>query len=191
MFAMRWLLIPLALLSATPIAAQSRDSLGAVRRHHTRQNAEAFSALGVVTLGIIYVLPEDVSKWSPEQKTFRHFLDSYKSPPVWDQDPFFWNWIMHPVGGAYAYLSERNWGESPLRGFVFSTAASVAWEYGFEAPIEHPSAQDLWITSTTGSVLGELSYRATKRMARNGFNPWEKAAVTVINPVWVLQRGYR
>lgn len=186
------MILVLLAICACPLAAQAPpDSLGAVRRHHSVQNAEAFSALGVVTLGIIYELPENVSKWSPDQKTFRHFLDSYRSPPVWDHDPFFWNWIMHPIGGAYAYLSERNWGESPTRGFLFSTAASVAWEYGFEAPIEHPSAQDLLITSTTGSVLGELSYRATKRMARNGFSRWEKVAVTVINPVWVIQRGYR
>ena len=176
------------LLFAGAVQAQSP---AAIRRHHTKQDAEAYGILGVVALGIIYELPENVSKWSPEQKTFRHFLDSYRSPPVWDQDPFFWNWIMHPLGGAYAYLSERNWGESPLRGFLISTAASVGWEYGFEAPIEHPSAQDLWITSTTGSVLGELSYRATKAMARNGFNPLEKVVVTIINPVWVAQRGYR
>ena len=27
-------------------------------------------------------------------------------------------------------------------------------------------------------------------MAKNGFNPLEKAALVLINPVWVLQRGF-
>ena len=170
---------------------KSVDSLGAVRRHHTKKNSEVFGVIGFASFGVIWVLPENISKWSPEQKKFSHLLDAYRTPPVWDKDPFFWNWVVHPVAGSYAYLAERNWGERPLRGFLFSTATSVAWEYGFEAWIEHPSAQDLLITSTTGSVLGELSYRATRRMARGGFNPLERVMLTVINPAWVLQKGFR
>ncbi len=31
------------------------------------------------------------------------------------------------------YLMERNYGRSPMRSFLFSTAASVAFEYAIEA----------------------------------------------------------
>lgn len=166
------------------------DSTAAVRRHHTRENSLAFTALGTASFGIIWVLPEDVSKWPRNDRHLNHLLDAYRKPPVWDEDHWVWNYVVHPVAGAYAYDAERNWGETPLRSFLFSTATSVAWEYGFEAWIEHPSAQDLLITSTTGSVLGELAYRATRRMERNGFHGWEKAGLILVNPVWVLQRGF-
>jgi hypothetical protein len=172
-------------------AAANADSAVHVHRHYTKQNAIAFSTLGVLSFGVIWILPEEISKWPRNERQLNHLLDAYRTPPVWDHDPWVWNYVIHPVAGAYAYDAERNHDEGPMRSFLFSTATSVAWEYGFEAWIEHPSAQDLLITSTTGSVLGELSYRATRRMARNGFNPLEKVALVVINPVWILQRGFR
>ena len=160
------------------------------RTHHTRQNATVFTALGVVTFGVIWILPEDVSKWPRDRRQLNHLLDAYRKPPVWDLDPWYWNYVIHPVAGAYGYLAERNHEETALRAFLFSTATSVGWEYGVEAWIEHPSAQDLLITSTTGSVLGELSYRATKRMSRNGFSGMEKAVLVIINPLWPIQHGF-
>lgn len=171
--------------------APARDSLVIASKHHTLQNAAAFAGLGVVSFGVLWVLPEDISKWPRDERKLNHLLDAFRRPPVWDRDPWFWNYAVHPVLGAYTYLAERNYGESPLRAFLFSTGASVAWEYGFEAWIEHPSAQDLLITSTVGSLLGELSYRATRRLRRDGITSWEKVVLVVINPVWVVQRGFR
>jgi hypothetical protein len=170
--------------------ASTADTAVHVRRHYTKQNSIAFSALGVASFGVIWVLPENISKWPRSERHLDHLLDAYRTPPVWDHDPWVWNYVIHPIAGAYAYDAERNHGEGPLRSFLFSTGTSVAWEYGFEAWIEHPSQQDLLITSTTGSLLGELSYRASRRMARNGFNPLEKVALVLINPVWILQRGF-
>jgi hypothetical protein len=169
---------------------EKRDSTRATPKHHTMQNAAWFTAYGIVAFGVIWVLPEDISKWPRDERKLNHLLDAYRSPPVWDQDPWFWNYAVHPVLGAYSYLAERNHGESRLRSFLFSTATSVGWEYGVEAWVEHPSAQDLWITSTTGSVLGELSYQATRKLARNGFNRWERVALVVINPIWIAQHGF-
>lgn len=186
-------LVPSAHLHSQRADTQSQtpDSLAAQPEHHTLQNATVFAGLGVVSFGVLWVLPEDVSKWPRAHRRLNHLLESYRSPPVWDQDPWFWNYAVHPVLGAYSYLAERSHGESPLRAFLFSTGTSVAWEYLFEAWVEHPSAQDLLITSTTGSVLGELSYRATRKLGRNGFSGWERAALVLINPAWVLQRGFR
>jgi len=187
-------ILALAAAIASPARAQTavtRDTTTQPHRHHTRQNALAFSVLGVASFAVIWFLPEELSKWPREQRKLNHLLDAYRTPPVWDHDPWVWNYVIHPVAGAYSYLAERNHEESSLRSFLFSTATSVGWEYGVEAWIEHPSAQDLLLTSTTGSLLGELSYRATRRMAHNGFNPLEKLAVIAINPLWPLQHGFR
>jgi len=183
-------------LRARPVAAESEtpalvvDTAARARTRHTLQNAAWFTGYGIVAFGVIWVLPEDISKWPREERKLNHLLEAYQRPPVWDQDPWFWNYAVHPVLGAYSYLAERNYGESRWRAFLFSTATSIGWEYGVEAWVEHPSAQDLLITSTTGSVLGELSYRATRKLARNGFNRWEKGVLLAINPVWVAQRGF-
>ncbi|HKG95305.1 MAG TPA: DUF3943 domain-containing protein [Gemmatimonadaceae bacterium] len=183
----------LPLLLAAPLRAQAPRPAGIVRAdHHTRTSALVLAGTSVASFGVLWVLPEEMSKWPKEDRQMNHFLDAYRSPPVWDRDPFFWNYIAHPVIGQYTYLMERNYGESRLRSFLFSTAASVAWEYGVEAAIEHPSAQDLLTTSPVGSLLGEASYVATRRMARDGFNRWEKAAMLLVNPVYVVQsRGMR
>jgi hypothetical protein len=190
---LRPLLVTVAaiVLAARADAQRLADDSAAVRRHHTKTNTAVFAGVGVVSFAVIWVLPEDVSKWPRDDRKLNHLLDAYRRPPVWDEDPFFWNYIVHPVAGAWSYLAERNWGETPLRSFLFSTFTSVAWEYGFEAWVEHPSAQDLLITSTTGSILGEMSYRLTRRMARGGFSSPERAALIVVNPIWVIQRGFR
>ena len=185
------LALGIALAAAPPLAAQAAEPAGVRRDHHTRNNVIVLLASGVVTFGVLWVLPEDMSKWPKDDRRLNHFLEAYQSPPVWDKDPFFWNYIAHPLIGQWTYLMERNHGESRLRSFLFSTAASVGWEYGFEAAIEHPSAQDLLTTSPIGSLLGELSYVATQRMGRNGFNRWEKAALVAVNPVYVVQKGFR
>ena len=209
--AARWLgrLAPAALLlhDASVAAAQQRPD--ALRLHHadaapmlrglravfpphsTRRNALVITATGAAAFAITWVLPEELSKWDKSQPVSYYLTRAYTEPPVWDRDPFFWNWIVHPLAGTYAYLMERNHGRSPLRGFLLATAASVGWEYGFEAFIEQPSAQDLLITSPVGAVLGEMSHQLTRRMRRGGFSTTEKVVLTIVNPVQVVQHGYR
>ena len=190
----RFCLLPLvlSLLAAARLPAQSSQPAGARADHHTRTNVLVLAGSAAVSFGVLWVLPEDISKWPKEDRQLNHFLEAYRRPPVWDRDPFFWNYIAHPLAGQWTYLMERNHGASPLRSFLFSTAASLAWEYGVEAAIEHPSAQDLITTSPVGSLLGEASYIATRRMAHDGFNRWEQAAMLVVNPVYVVQsRGMR
>ena len=179
---------PFALEREEPVLAFDTDARTRTRR--TMQNAAWATGYGVVAFGITWMLPEDISMWPREDRELDNLMDSYRSPPVWGQDPWFWNYAVHPVLGAYSYLAERNYGESPWRGFLFSTATSIGWEYGVEAWVEHPSAQDLLITSTAGTVLGELSYQATKKLARGGLDPWERVVLVVINPVWIAQREF-
>ncbi|MET0517186.1 MAG: DUF3943 domain-containing protein [Nitrospiraceae bacterium] len=51
--------------------------------------------------------------------------------------------------------------------------------------------QDLLITPIVGSILGELVFRATQEMRKDGLTTGEKVILTVINPLYVLQNGYR
>lgn len=140
---------------------------------------------------VTWALPEDVSLWDKSLPPSYYLRRAYSHPPVWDRDPLFWNWILHPLGGQQAYLLERNEGRGPLRGFLVATAASVGWEYGLEAFIERPSAQDLLITSPVGAALGELSWIATRRLRRDGVRGVEKVALVVVNPGWVMRWGFR
>lgn len=159
--------------------------------HSTRRNALVITGVSAAAFAITWALPEDISLWDKSLPASYYLRRAYTRPPVWDRDPLFWNWVVHPLAGQYAYQMERNHGRSPLRGFLLSTAASVGWEYGFEAFIEQPSAQDLLITSTVGSLLGEASHQLTRRMRRNGFSTGERIVLTLVNPVQVVQHGYR
>lgn len=157
----------------------------------THQNLTALVVAGAAGLGITWMLPERISEWDKSIPMREYLRRAYTTAPVWDHDPFYWNYIVHPITGSWVYLMERNHGRAPMRGFLLSTAASVGWEYGFEAVIEQPSIQDLLVTSTVGSLLGELSYRLTLKMRENGFNGVECVFLTLINPAYVVAKGYR
>ena len=68
---------------------------------------------------------------------------------------------------------------------------STGFEYLVESWSEKPSIQDLIVTPVVGSILGELIYLATQEMRKDGFSTAEKIIVTVINPFYVFQNGYR
>ena len=110
---------------------------------------------------------------------------------MFDKDNSAINYLGHPYFGMNFYLSQRNYGESPLYSFFFSTFTSTAFEYFIESWAEQPSIQDLIITPIVGSILGELVYLATQEMRKDGFTKAEKVILTLINPLYVLQNGYR
>ena len=98
---------------------------------------------------------------------------------MFDKDNSAINYLGHPYFGMNFYLSQRNYGESPL------------YSYFIESWAEQPSIQDLIITPIVGSILGELVYLATQEMRKDGFTKAEKVILTLINPLYVLQNGYR
>jgi hypothetical protein len=185
-------------LAVSPAAAQRHPHGGGPRAaifgdsaDHTRHNIVNVTVVSAAVWGVLWLLPAEYTEWYKDKPTLRGFTAAYSRPPVWDTDRFVWNWIGHPFVGMQTYLMERNWGRSQLRSFLFATGASVAWEYGFEAWMEHPSIQDLIVTGPGGWVLGEASYRLTQRMRRGGFSTTEKVIVLVVNPLHVLQHGFR
>ena len=82
----------------------------------------------------------------------------------------------------------------PLRwchGGLFSCSQSLIWEYTIEALEEQPSMQDLLITSNVGSLIGEGCHRLTVKMRKNGLTLPEKIFISIINPGYVLNNGYK
>lgn len=128
------------------------------------------------------------SSWT-EAKSNLH--RAWTSSPVWDKDPWMTNFIGHPYAGGFYYNMLRSQGASPRTSFLYSTGQSLLWEFVVEAVAEQPSIQDLLFTSNLGSVVGELSHRATIRMGRDGFSTLEKILTTLINPVYVFNNGFR
>jgi len=130
--------------------------------------------LGMWTvMGLLYVAPESVSKWTEEQKELgdlgNKWNQNVKDGPVVDEDDFVINYVGHPVSGAYYYVVARNDGYGWFGSFMYSVFVSTfVWEYGYEAFAEIPSIQDLISTPLVGSIMGEGMYHLEKMLDENG-----------------------
>lgn len=149
--------------------------------------------LEVVGMGILIALPKSITKWDDDwmDDAKRNLKRAWTKPPVWDKDEWVINYIGHPLAGAAYYNMLRSQGGTRLQSLLFSTVQSTIWEYGIEAIAEQPSIQDLFVTPLAGAVLGELAHWGTERMRRNGFTFGEKVLVTIINPSYVLNNGFK
>lgn len=116
---------------------------------------------------------------------------AFTSPPVFDQDKWYFNYIGHPYGGAVYYNAVRSQNAKMWQSSLFCLGHVLLWEYVIESGLEQPSIQDLIVTPLSGIVLGELVHRGTMAMARNGFKWYEAAAVVVFNPMFMLNNGFR
>ena len=163
--------------------------------HHTVKTFAVFTAASLVGIGVYALGPSSFTGTNKDgheyEKAWNKFKNAWTEPPVLDKDPWTVNYLGHPYFGSLFYLSQRNYGESPLYSFLFSTFMSTAFEYFIESWAEHPSIQDLIITPVVGSILGEVIFLATQEMRKDGFTTAEKIVVTVINPMYVFQNGYR
>jgi hypothetical protein len=109
----------------------------------------------VVTIGVFYVLPESVSKWSEEAKKdiFSRWW-KHVSNPAWDHDAVGINYIGHPYFGSTYYVRARERGFGEFDSFIYSALASAMYEFGVEALFERPSYQDLIVTPVGGALIG-------------------------------------
>lgn len=146
--------------------------------------------IGMVTL---ILMPREITKWEEDwmKAAGRNYTRAFTSPPVMDQDDWAINYIGHPVAGAYYYNAVRSQNATWWQSFLFSTVQSFIWEYFIEGCAEQPSIQDLIVTPIGGFALGEPAHLATMAMRRNGFNFIEKVVTFIINPMFVLNNGYR
>ena len=145
------------------------------------------------TSTIMIILPKDITHWQEKYWLYfgQNFKHAYASPPVWDKDPWVVNYIGHPLQGAVFFNSLRSQNCSFLASAGFNIFHTFLWEYVTEAIMEHPSAQDLITTPITGIALGELFHFLTKKMSRGGFTRGERILVTLMNPCYAINHGFR
>jgi len=146
-----------------------------------------------VSLGLLAVLPSHISQWeSVSSSTYRsNFRRAFTSPPVFDNDKWYINYIGHPYQGTLFYNAVRSQDANIWQSSLFTLGHVFVWEYVIEAGLEQPSIQDLIVTPLAGILLGEATHRATIAMARNGFRWYEVAAVIILNPMFALNNGFR
>ncbi len=107
-------------------------------------------------IGILYVMPEDISGWTDEQKdnfTLSKYTDNI-SEIRWDSDRWWINYVLHPYWGGAYYVRARERGYDDDQAFWYSVLLSTMFEYGAEAIFEVPSIQDLILTPGLGYFFG-------------------------------------
>ncbi len=162
----------------------------------TRATRSFFTITGLaVASGIVLAfLPQNFSRWDGDvlSRATSNLKRAWTTPPVWDEDIFFHNFLGHPYAGAFYYNMVRSQGATAWQSFGYALFQSTFWEYVVEALAEQPSIQDLFITPVIGSLLGELFNRWSLHILRSGrLNLGEKALVFFINPGYVINNGYR
>jgi hypothetical protein len=139
-------------------------------------------------------LPQNFSRWDSDvlSRAMANLKRAWTTPPVWDEDIFFHNFLGHPYAGAFYYNMVRSQGATAWQSFGYALFQSTFWEYVLEAMAEQPSIQDLFITPVIGSLLGELFHSWSLRILRSGhLNFGEKALVFFLNPAYVVNNGFR
>ncbi len=159
------------------------DSVGLVR------DTAYFFGYQFFIVGLLYVLPEDISAWSDEQKeeyTFEKWKHNV-THPRWDPDKWYINYIMHPYFGMTYYTRGRERGLTEGGAFWYSFGLSCLYEFGLEALFEPVSIQDVIFTPTIGSALGWYveDYRREIKSQRE-FSFWDKTVLMATDPLGSL-----
>lgn len=156
-----------------------------------RRDATYFLGYQFAAIAVIYLAPESISGWDREQKE-NYSFDKWRnnvSEPVWDEDRWWINYILHPYWGGTYYIRARERGLDRAQAFWYSALLSTLWEYGAEALAEPVSAQDLVVTPVAGFLVGEyLMSPLQKRIrAKPGTLDWsDKALLFMIDPLGVI-----
>jgi hypothetical protein len=118
----------------------------------------------LVSLGVIMLLPDDVSNWSDKTagEIGSAWLENVKAPRF-DDDALWINYVMHPYFGAVYYMRARERGFDPFPSFLYSALASTIYEFGVEAFFERPSIQDMIVTPVAGAVVGAFVFEPIRR----------------------------
>ena len=150
----------------------SLDGLSPEQQKLAKQTRN-FTALGAAAVGLLWMMPESVSKWDKDDISSAglgtKWKENVKAGPVVDEDEWMINYIGHPISGAAYYTVARHAGFGKMESFGYSVFMStIFWEYGFEAFAETPSIQDLLITPIIGSLMGEAMYSMEQKIKNNG-----------------------
>lgn len=166
------------LVSLCSLSANANEKEGLVEKLSL---PEATVVVGLPAVAITAIIFSFEFNHTPS-KSFRNFKHGFK-PPIWDKNPWHVNYIGHPEFGAEAYLLARNRDCSIFASFLYSTAASIIWEYGIESWTgANPSTQDLIVTPIVGSLFGELRY-IVKNMLIDNDDLVSKTFVVILDPM--------
>lgn len=113
----------------------------------------------VTVLGVLYLMPENVSNWDREEITWEDSSEDWKGHvSSWQMDPdeAWINYIGHPYFGSTYFVYARHYGYSRLESLCFSFAISSAYEIGLEAWAEPVSIQDMILTPLLGWAVAEV-----------------------------------
>lgn len=142
-------------------------------------------------IAVLYAAPESISGWDREQKrnySFEKWRNNI-SRPVWDDDRWWLNYVLHPYWGGAYYVQARERGLDRPQAFLYSALLSAIFEYGAEALAEPVSAQDLVVTPVAGALVGEYLFtplRARIRAKEGELNWLDKTLLVVTDPLGVL-----
>lgn len=139
---------------------------------------------------MLFVLPESISKW--DKSNYKNqFKESFTKPPVIDKDKWYINYLGHPYQGTIYYNAMRSQGAKAWQSGLFCLGNVLVWEYLLESGFEQPSIQDLVVTPAIGILLGELFHFSTIKMSKNGFKWYEKIFVSILNPAFAINNGFK
>ena len=149
--------------------------------------------LSIATVGLMTLLPEDVTNWDPEDTNLKglgkKWWDNVSEGPVWDKDDHWLNYIMHPYFGGVYYTAARHSGFNEWESFLYSaTMSTFFWEYGVEAFAEVPSIQDIIVTPLFGAAVGEWMFQTEMEITANrgkvmGSKTMGDVSLFFLNPV--------
>ena len=168
---------------------QKREHFSLTR--HTLYLNGAFAT----SVALFWQLPASFTNWDKDNPPSHHNIhprwkENIQTPPVWDNDGIFWNWLGHPYVGASLYTLARehqlSWKQSCVYSFMTHT---LLWEYGWEALMEPPSAIDILTASVLGCPLGAGFDHLSKQMKQNPSGWFEHAALFFMNPFTHIFRG--
>jgi hypothetical protein len=121
-----------------------------------KQDTVYFAFTQMAVIGVLYVSPQSISRWSKEDKE-RYSFGKWRSNVrdiVWDTDQWWVNYTLHPYWGGAYYVRASERGYGPVPSFWYSFGLSAIYEFGAEALFEQPSIQDLIFTPGLGFFVG-------------------------------------
>jgi uncharacterized protein DUF3943 len=122
-----------------------------------KRDTQYFLAYQIAVIAVLYVMPEDFSGWSDDQKSQRRVQIWWDNVthPEWDEDDLFINYALHPYWGATYFVRAKERGYSNREALYYSALLSTLYEFGVEAIFENPSIQDFFVTPFAGYYLGK------------------------------------
>ncbi len=141
-------------------------------------------AAQVGTIGVIYVMPENASGWSEEDKR-----DVF---PEIEDDKWYLNYLVHPYWGATYYIRGRERGLGKAQSVVYSALLSAMYEFGVECLFENPSIQDLLVTPVAGSLVGAFLFEPWRESikSKQQLRWYDHAVLVLTDPIGVLSLGF-